>query len=89
MAGDIRQLPQETRDQIRSSFLIQTLPSCIVELVQNALDAQAKNIEVAVSLTNWECRVTDNGVGIELHNLSLIGDRYRKSTFKPCNAKVF
>lgn len=76
MAGDIHELPQETKDQLRSSFVIQTLPSCIVELVYNALDAQARNIEVAVSTANWECRVTDDGVGVDPRYLSLLGKRY-------------
>lgn len=78
MSARICELPQDTKDQLRSTFLIQTLPSCIVELVQNALDAQARNIEVAVSLANWECRVTDNGIGIEPSSLELIGKRYRE-----------
>lgn len=76
MAGAIRELPQDTRDKLRSTFLIQTLPSCIIELVQNALDAQAASIEVAVSLANWECRVIDNGTGIDIANLGLVGNRY-------------
>lgn len=78
MAGDIRELPQDTRDTLRSTFIIQTLPSCIVELVQNALDAQATAIEVAVSVANWECRVTDNGHGIDVRSLGLLGRRYRR-----------
>lgn len=76
MAGPIRELPQHTKDTLRSTFIIQTLPSCIVELVQNALDAQARSIEVAVSVADWECRVTDNGHGIDAGSLSLVGKRY-------------
>jgi hypothetical protein len=87
MAGSIRELPQETRDQLRSTFIIQTLPSCIVELVQNSLDARAINIEIAFTLANWECRVTDNGTGIDAQSLKLLGKRYRKSKASETSVK--
>jgi DNA mismatch repair protein MLH3 len=55
MSAAIQSLPEETINQLRSSFIIQSLPSCILELVQNALDAQASHIEVAFGLQNWQC----------------------------------
>ena len=76
----IRTLPDSTANQIRSSFVIPSLAACVIELVQNSLDANATRIDVAVGPDSWQCRVTDNGHGIEENNLRSIAKRYRKLT---------
>lgn len=73
----IRALPDSTTSQIRSSFIIPSLAACVLELVQNSLDASATRIEVAVGPDSWQCRVTDNGRGIDEDDLRRIGRRYR------------
>lgn len=74
--ASIRHLDQATISSLRSSFVIQTLPACLVELVQNALDARARSIDVAFSLASWQCRVTDDGLGIPKDSLKRIAQRY-------------
>lgn len=76
MTARIRELPQADKDQLRSAFLIQSLPACLVELVLNSIDAKARRIEVAFGLPEWECRVTDDGIGVAYQDLQFIGQRY-------------
>ena len=76
----IRALPDSTTSQIRSSFIIPSLTACVLELVQNSLDASATRIEVAVGPDSWQCRVTDNGRGIDEDDLRKLGRRYRTFT---------
>lgn len=77
----IQKLPEEVISQLRSSFVIQSLPACLVELVQNALDARATSIEIGVGLDSWQCSVTDNGCGIEYSSLRRVGTRYSGCLF--------
>ena len=77
----IQPLPESTISQLRSSCTIQSLPSCLVELVQNALDAKARNIEIAYGLESWQCRVTDDGIGIGQNSLTNVARRYCKSRY--------
>ena len=76
MAAAIGKLPEEVIRTLRSSFIIGSLANCVEELVQNAIDAGAESIEVALNTTLWSCRVTDNGHGISRHDLRQIGRRY-------------
>ena len=76
--SSIRALPADVISQLRSSFIIQSLPGCVVELVQNSLDARATSIEVAFGVDGWQCRVTDNGDGIDKQGLAIVGKRYRE-----------
>lgn len=57
-------LPVEVAAQLKSSIAISSLNSAVVGLVENALDASARKIEVAVDFRRGSCSVEDDGLGI-------------------------
>ncbi|KAI8999804.1 hypothetical protein BC832DRAFT_594373 [Gaertneriomyces semiglobifer] len=75
----IEKLPVETVQQLRSEVVINSFPQCVVELVQNALDAAAAAIEILVDLQSGSVQVTDDGSGITPSDLKLLGQRYATS----------
>jgi len=64
-----RILPLQAEDiaQIKSSINITTLEDAILELLCNALDAEATKIEIDVQADRGSCTITDNGFGIPAH----------------------
>ncbi|KAI0028362.1 hypothetical protein K488DRAFT_21698, partial [Vararia minispora EC-137] len=73
-------LSRSTQDKLRSAQILTSLPQVISELVQNALDAHATNVEVGVDCEQWECWVRDNGDGISREGLRALGSgRYHTS----------
>ncbi|KAG2233560.1 hypothetical protein INT48_007162 [Thamnidium elegans] len=60
--------------QLRSSLVISTLPQCLKELINNAVDSNATNIEILIDIEKFSLQVKDNGNGIQ--NLSKIGQRH-------------
>ena len=79
----LERLDTETRSKIRSTQLLTSFPQLIAELVQNSLDAGAKQIDVGVNFGEWSCWVRDDGCGISKDDLSLIaqgGERGRYSS---------
>lgn len=78
----IKPLPESTTHLLRSTLVIPSLPSCLVELVQNALDAQASKIEVSIDLDTWTIRCDDNGCGMDLDTLRALGEGERYWTSK-------
>src|SRR6202035_3133869 len=71
--NSIEQLPTATRTILRSTQILTSLPQIISELVQNALDANARNVEVSVDCQEWSCWVRDDGVGISRDGLNHLG----------------
>jgi DNA mismatch repair protein MLH3 len=71
--NSIEQLPAATRTILRSTQILTSLPQIISELVQNALDANARNVEVSVDCQEWSCWVRDDGVGISRDGLNHLG----------------
>lgn len=57
-------LPAEDAAQLKSSTAIPSLEYVVVGLVENALDASARQIEVNVDFRHGSCSVEDNGCGI-------------------------
>ena len=57
-------LPSDVRAQIQSSITITSLEDVVVELVKNALDAEATEIKIHLDSSKGACEVKDNGVGI-------------------------
>ncbi|KAL7312159.1 hypothetical protein PS15m_007956 [Mucor circinelloides] len=60
--------------QLRSSLVITSITQCIKELIQNALDAKATNIDIFVDIEKFSLQVNDDGIGIQ--NLNRIGQRH-------------
>ncbi|CCL98575.1 uncharacterized protein FIBRA_00576 [Fibroporia radiculosa] len=63
-ASLIHPLPSETQSKLRSTQILTSFPQIISELVQNSLDAGAKQIDIGVDCEDWACWVRDDGVGI-------------------------
>ncbi|MEL6441992.1 MAG: DNA mismatch repair endonuclease MutL [Cyanobacteria bacterium J06621_8] len=69
MASEIRTLPNKVIDLIAAGEVIDSLAAVIRELVENALDAGASRITVAVDPERWQVKVADNGRGMALEDL--------------------
>lgn len=78
--GIIKPLPNKTTSLLRSTLIIPSLPSILIELVQNSLDAKASNIIVSFELDNWTIKCEDDGYGLtNLEMLKVGGERYLTS----------
>jgi DNA mismatch repair protein MutL len=69
MTGSIQTLPMEVVNLIAAGEVIDSLAAVVRELVENALDAGATRIAVAVWFDLWRVRVADNGTGMDLTDL--------------------
>ncbi|KAJ9592071.1 hypothetical protein L9F63_001380 [Diploptera punctata] len=76
---EVKRLSAEVRSQLRSGVVITNMAQCVVELVLNALDAGATSIAVRVNFNYFKVQVVDNGCGMKLEELDLIGERFMTS----------
>lgn len=75
MSSDsIQLLDTSVIHQLRSSLVITSITQCIKELIQNALDAKATNIDIFLDIEKFSLQVNDDGSGIQ--NLGRIGQRH-------------
>ncbi|KAI9096122.1 hypothetical protein DFS34DRAFT_650845 [Phlyctochytrium arcticum] len=72
----LQKLSEETVCRLRSTVVIVSLAQCVVELVQNAIDANAKVVQILVNPQTGYIQVSDNGDGIPLEGFDLLGERY-------------
>ncbi|KAI8141470.1 histidine kinase-like ATPase [Fennellomyces sp. T-0311] len=72
----VAELQPEVIRQLRASLAITTLLQCVQELVANALDADASQIDVSFDAEKHSVRVDDDGIGILPSQLPLLAKRH-------------
>lgn len=79
--GDVRKLSQVESHKIRASSMIGGYHTIAEELILNAIDAKAKNIEIICDLHNHMMQIVDDGDGITEESFHRLGQWHETSKF--------
>jgi DNA mismatch repair protein MutL len=79
----VRQLTPETINRIAAGEVVERPASVVKELVENAIDAGAREIEIVTAGSGLALiRVTDDGSGMDARDLALAVERHATSKLK-------
>jgi DNA mismatch repair protein MutL len=79
----IFELPEKVKSKIAAGEVVEGPFSCVKELVENAIDAEASRITVDIEDGGKRLiAVSDNGIGIHPEDLKLVAKRYSTSKIK-------
>ena len=84
MPSEIQTLPDEVIDLIAAGEVIDSLAAVVRELVENALDAGATRIAIALDPQSWQVQVSDNGKGMSLEDLRVCIQPHSTSKIRSC-----
>lgn len=76
MSATIKKLSSEAIKGLRTGVTAPSFVQIVEELAVNAVDAGATHVEVAINFNQFQIEVSDNGHGICINDLPLIGKRY-------------
>ncbi|MGB5961861.1 MAG: DNA mismatch repair endonuclease MutL [Coleofasciculaceae cyanobacterium] len=82
MGVGIKTLPQEVVNLIAAGEVIDSLAAVVRELAENALDAGATRIAIAISSSQWRVRVADNGTGMAWSDLQQAASAHSTSKIR-------
>jgi len=83
MNSKIEILPEDLVDKIAAGEVVERPASVVKELVENSIDAGAKNIDVEIKKGGIKfIRVTDDGMGMDEKNSALAFQRHATSKIK-------
>ena len=85
LPGIIQTLSAEVVNLIAAGEVIDSLAAVVREVVENALDAGANRISVAVYSDLWRVRVADNGSGMNLTDLQQAASPHSTSKIRNSN----
>ena len=78
--GKIQQLDDETIGHIAAGEVVERPAQVVKELLENSLDAQAKQIDVIIERGGFDSiMIIDNGSGISSEDIALSVDRHATS----------
>ena len=73
MMAQIQRLPSDVAAQIKASSNLSSLNDVVIGLLENALDAESKNIHIKVDFARASCWIQDDGSGIHPGNFEETG----------------